>query len=329
MLRGVMPWTTVHLVATIVVGAAFLISGISKVRTIEDTRETLAALGLPSWLQRRWVAGSYPLGEIALGVGLLVLPAPVWWVWALAGVVLMAVLTALVVRVVRSGQAVSCNCFGSAQVIDSRTIVRNGLLTLLALVTVIADPRTSAPVADALMTQPDLLFAVVLAASTAAIVTFVVLRGPARPHDVETYEDRPLTIPDVTVRDASGSMVPIPRLTADGAVLLINVKTGCSPCSTVIDAFADGSLIAGRVRVRLMERTPADGSLSPDRLWDDDGQTARVLSLASTPSALLLAADGTIPADPVRGSEQIFDLVRGIEEAVASMPSRALDDVDL
>ncbi len=128
-----------HLVATIVVAAAFLISGISKVRAIRDTHETLRALGLPSWLQRRWVAATYPIGEIALGAGLLVLPAPAWWLCAAAGMALLAILTVLVVRVLRSGDAVSCNCFGSVRAIDGRTVVRNGALLLLSLVTVIGD----------------------------------------------------------------------------------------------------------------------------------------------------------------------------------------------
>lgn len=318
-----------HLVATIVVGAVFLVSGISKVRATGDTHETLRALGLPSWLQRRWVARAYPVGEIALGAGLLVLPAPAWWVCAVAGGALLAILTALVVRVVRSGDAVSCNCFGSSRIIDGRTVVRNGALMLLSLVTVIGDPLSSAPVTDALRSRPDVLFAVTLAAATAAALTFVVMREPARPRDAETSEDRPLTIPDIDVRDASGSTLSLRTLTADGAVLLVNVKTGCSPCARVIDELPDGSAIAGRVRVRLMERMPAGGVLGPDRLWDRDGEAARILSLASTPSALLLAADGTIPADPVRGADQIFGLVRGIEEAVATMQPHPLDDVDL
>lgn len=318
-----------HLVATIVVAAAFLISGISKVRAIRDTHETLRALGLPSWLQRRWVAATYPIGEIALGAGLLVLPAPAWWLCAAAGMALLAILTVLVVRVLRSGDAVSCNCFGSVRAIDGRTVVRNGALLLLSLVTVIGDPLSSAPVMEALESRPDVLFAASVAAATAAAVTFVVMRGPARPRDAETFEDRPLTIPDIAVSDASGATLSLPTLTAGGAVLLVNVKTGCSPCSRVIEELPDGAVIAGRVRVRLMERRPADGTLGPDRLWDDDGEAARVLSLASTPSALLLAADGTIPADPVRGADQIFELVRGIEEAVAASQPPALDDVDL
>lgn len=325
-----MTWTTVQLVATIIVSATFIVSGALKLREADGTRATLQALGLPSALQRAWIARTYPIAEIALGVAVLVAPAPLWWAGALAAFLLMAVLTLLVVRVVRSGQDVACNCFGSTQRISGRTVLRNGVLTVLTLIPLASAPLTAAPVAEALRTRPDVLFAVALAVVASAAVTVVVTMGPPRPRDVDTYEDRPLVVPDLTVRDGTGAPIPLPGLTADGAVLLINVKSGCSPCATVIEAFSDGALIGGRVRVRLMERSPSEESLlGPGRLWDDGGEVARVLAMASTPSALLLAADGTIPADPVRGSEAIFDLVRGIEEAVAAMRPRGLDDVDL
>jgi hypothetical protein len=325
-----MTWTTVHLVATIIVSAAFLASGVLKLRATESTRDTIRALGLPPVLQRDGVARAYPIMEIALGGGLLILPAPLWWLASLAGVLLMTLLTFLVVRVIRSGDAVACNCFGSTQPITGRTVVRNSILSVLALLTVIADPATTAPIPDAIRSRPDVLFAVVLATVVSAGVTTAILAGPTRPRDVETYEDRPLVLPDLLLRTGSGSPLPLPSLTADGAVLLINVKSGCGPCTAVIEAFSDGDLIGDRVTVRVMERTPVNG-IAPDsaRLWDDDGEVARVLGLAATPSALLLAADGTTPADPVRGSDQIFDLVRGIEEAVAALRPRGLDDVDL
>lgn len=325
-----MTWTTVQLVATIIVSATFIVSGALKLREADGTRETLHALGLPSFLQRAWIARTYPIAEIVLGVAVLAAPAPLWWAAAVAAFLLMCALTLLVVRVVRSGRDVACNCFGSTQRISRRTVLRNAVLTALTVILVASAPPTASPVAEALRTRPDVLFAVALAVVTTAIVTAVITMGPPRPRDVDTYEDRPLVVPDLTVREASGSPVPLPALTSEGAVLLIHVKSGCSPCATVIEAFSDGALIGGRVRVRLMERAPADGArLAPGRLWDDGGQVARVLAMASTPAALLLAADGTIPADPVRGSEAIFDLVRGIEEAVAAQRPRGLDDVDL
>ncbi|CAH0164429.1 MauE/DoxX family redox-associated membrane protein [Microbacterium sp. Bi128] len=325
-----MTWTTVQLVATIIVGASFLVSGILKLRETDSTRATLSALRLPSFLQRGWIARSYPVAEIVLGAALLAVPAPLWWAVAVAALVLMSVLTLLVVRVVRSGEDVACNCFGSTQRISGRTVLRNVVLTVLTVLMVVSEPFTASPVAEALRTRPDVLFAVALAVVTSAAVTVVITMGPPRPRDVDTYEDRPLVVPDVTVRDGSGSPVPLPALTAESAVLLIHVKSGCSPCATVIEAFSDGALIGERVRVRLLERAPADGApLVPGRLWDDGGEAARVLAMASTPSALLLAADGTIPADPVRGSEAIFELVQAIEEAVAALRPRGLGDVDL
>lgn len=322
-------WAILHLVATVVVSGAFLVSGATKLRGIATTRETITALGLPSILQRDAVARLYPVAEILLGMALLALPAPAWWIAAAGGAALMAVLTVLVVRVVRSGQAVSCNCFGATQVLSGRSVARNAVLLALSLATVASDPLTTAPVVEALRTAPDELLAIVTAVLTTAVVTALITLGPGLPKDAETFEDRVLEVPEATVRDSVGREVDLRGVVAGGPVLLVNVKTGCSPCATVIETLRDGDLIAERVRVRLLERTPADGTLDRPRLWDDAGAVAQLLGLQNTPSALLIAADGTIPADPVRGSEQIFALVRGIEEAVAAQQPRPLDGVDL
>lgn len=323
-------WTILQLIATVVVAATFLVSGVAKARADDATGETFAALGIPSVLRRNGIVRSYPVGEIVLGAALLALPAPAWWVAAAAAFVLLAVLTVLVARVVRSGDAVSCNCFGSTQPLTGRTVLRNGILLLLSAGALVADPMTASPVADVWRSHPEILFTVCASALASTVVTGLVVAGARPPRDSITHPDRPLHIPDVVVHEGDGRTARLPSLTDEGAALLVHVKTGCGPCTEVIAALPDGSLLGGRVRVRLLERMPSSpGPLPEDRLWDPDGAVAALLGIGATPSALLLAQDGTIPADPVRGSAQIFELAEAVRRALASRGSATGDDVPL
>lgn len=323
-------WNTLQVVATVILAGTFVVSGMAKARSSDATADTFAALGIPTALRRAWIFRSYPVAEIVLGVALLALPAPLWWLAAAAAVVLLVVLTTLVVRVVRSGTAVACNCFGSTQPLTARTVVRNVILLLLGVTALLVDPTTASPVIDAGAAHPEILFAVCVSALSGAGVTALILAGPGRPRASITHEDRTLHIPDVAVQESDGQTVRLPSLTSAGAVLLVHVKTGCGPCGEVIDALPDGSLLGGRVRVRLLERMPpAPGPRPGGRLWDPDGTVASLLGLAATPSALLLAHDGTIPADPVRGSAQIFELVDAVRQALDDRGPMDVDDVSL
>jgi len=328
MLPRVTIWNILQLIATVVVAGTFVASGVAKARAGDTTGDTFAALGVPSVLHRTWIFRSYPIAEIALGVALLVLPAPLWWAAAAAACVLLVALTVLVVRVVRSGDAVSCNCFGATQPLTGRTVVRNALLLLFGVGTLVGDPRTVTPVLGALRSEPEILLAVCASALASAGVTALILAAPGRPRASVTHADRVLEIPDVEVHESDGRMVRLPSLTDAGAVLLVHVKTGCGPCAEVIEALPDNSLLGGRVRVRLLERMPASPT-PPGRLWDPDGAVASLLGLGATPSALLLAQDGTIPADPVRGSAQIFELVDAVEQALDARAAARVDDVPL
>jgi hypothetical protein len=322
-------WNILQLIATVVIAGTFVTSGVAKTRANDATGDTFAALGVPSAFRREWIYRSYPFAEIALGIAMLVLPAPVWWVAAAIAFLLLAVLTALVVRVVLSGDAVACNCFGSTQPLTRRTVVRNGLLVLLSVVALIADPITASPVFHASESRPDVLLAVAASALAAASVTALIMAGPGRPRESVTHENRTLDIPDVVVHESDGRPVRLPSLTTDGAVLLVHVKTGCGPCAEVIDALPDGSLLGGRVRVRLLEKVRASSPRPEGRLGDPDGAVASLLGFAATPSALLLAQDGTIPADPVRGSAQIFELADAVRQALAARGPIDVDDVSL
>ena len=78
------------------------------------------------------LAWAVPAAELG-AAGLLVV-APAWG--GMSAFALLAAFTTVLVRVLRSGRAVSCNCFGglSNRPISNRTLVRNAVLLGLALV---------------------------------------------------------------------------------------------------------------------------------------------------------------------------------------------------
>ncbi|MGD9735618.1 MAG: MauE/DoxX family redox-associated membrane protein [Solirubrobacterales bacterium] len=119
------------LVARLSLAAVFAVAGVGKLLRRDETVATLAKFGVGTAL-RSPLAVALPLAELAIAVGLLpAVSAP----WAgLAALLLLAAFTAAVARVLRDGEEVDCNCFGSLgpSRIGRWTLMRNVLLLALA-----------------------------------------------------------------------------------------------------------------------------------------------------------------------------------------------------
>lgn len=318
-------WTTVHLVSTIIVGGCFVLSGTAKLRDRESTPQTFQALGVPAAFNHRWAYALYPWAELLVGIGVLVAPAWAWWPSAGAAFVLLAVLVALVARVIRRGDAASCNCFGSTQPITDRTLLRNVIFLALAGSTLVAPPTSPSPL-WALAGQPELIVAAALSAALACLLT-ALSTGAQQEEPAEERLTDPV-LPDLALENAEGTPVALDTLIAGGPALLVHVKEGCSSCREVSAFFHDRPRIADRVVVHLIERLPhPDSTRSAGRLWDLEGEVMTTLGMRATPSALLVAADGSIPANPVYGTKKILELVAGIEEAVRATTPPPIGEV--
>lgn len=119
---------TVALVASIVVGFAFVLAGASKVAAGPAWPATAREMGAPAI-----TVPFVPWIELAVGACLiaqLAVPVP-----AVAAVVLLVVFTALIVAHLARGRRPSCACFGSwsAQPIGAVHVVRNVILIALAV----------------------------------------------------------------------------------------------------------------------------------------------------------------------------------------------------
>jgi len=120
------------LLASILVGSAFVAAGGSKLAAGQTWPATAREMGAPGF-----VIPFVPWVELAVGATLVAgvgRPYP-----ALAAMVLLIVFTGLIVVRLREGRRPSCACFGawSAQPLGRIHVVRNGVLIALAVVAVI------------------------------------------------------------------------------------------------------------------------------------------------------------------------------------------------
>lgn len=120
--------STVAVVASIVVGVAFLVAGGSKLAAGRSWPAQAAALGAPSL-----VVPVVPWVELVVGAALVLqLGRPVA---ALGAIALLVVFSVVIVVRLAQGRRPPCACFGawSATPIGASHLLRNGVLLVLAV----------------------------------------------------------------------------------------------------------------------------------------------------------------------------------------------------
>lgn len=142
--------------------AAFVVASGSKLAAGARTTATFHALGLPA---AKGMARAVPLVELVVAVALVAAPA----VGGVAALVMLAAFSAVLARAVASGIGAPCACFGRprAEPVSVVDIVRNILLSALAVVALGADRPTRPSIGD---------MAVVAAAVVGGTLLLAVLR---------------------------------------------------------------------------------------------------------------------------------------------------------
>ena len=120
-------------VASVLLGASFLLAGGAKIAAGPGWTAQASALGAPSP-----VVPFVPWLEIVVGAALcaqLIRPLP-----AVIAALMLVVFTALVGLRLAQGEHPPCACFGSwsAQPLSWRHLVRNGVLLSIAIVAIVA-----------------------------------------------------------------------------------------------------------------------------------------------------------------------------------------------
>jgi uncharacterized membrane protein YphA (DoxX/SURF4 family) len=119
--------TVVAIVAAVVLGAAFVVAGASKLAAGRAWPAQAAGLGVPARL-----AAPVPWVELTVGALLIVHVGRPWP--AVAALVLLAAFTALIGRNLAAGKHPPCACFGawSAKPLGWTHVARNAALLALA-----------------------------------------------------------------------------------------------------------------------------------------------------------------------------------------------------
>lgn len=122
----------IAVVASVVLGIAFVVAGGSKIAAGRAWPSQARELGAP-----RWAIPVVPWVEIAVGAALIAQFVPPWP--TLAALVLLGAFTVLIGVALAHGRHPPCACFGawSAKPIGAGHLARNAALILLALLTLL------------------------------------------------------------------------------------------------------------------------------------------------------------------------------------------------
>lgn len=311
------------------------ISGVAKLVDRAGTADAIVDFGVPERL--RWAAPLLPTSELVTAV-LLVIPATAR-VGAFSALALLAAFSIAIAVNLAKGRQPDCNCFGQlgAGPIGRRTLVRNGLLMLLAVAatydaaTTPRDllERTSAPVALALAG------AAVLVASLFGLawLVFELWRQQARlllridaleatgaqgtahrgHHHEASVAGPPVgtPAPDMAGADASGATVSLSHHWSNGGqTLFVFGDPGCAACITLYPELATWQAEQRSDR-HVVVVTGATSAPHPELALFTEHH--RSVSLAygvhGTPSALFIDPAGRVASPLAEGADAIRALL--------------------
>jgi protein-disulfide isomerase len=330
------------LFARLTLSGVFAVSGVAKLLDLPGARQALREFSVPERLARpgAWLL---PLFELTLAV--LLLPATTAWLSASAGLGLLLVFTAGIGYQLAQGRRPTCHCFGqlSHRPIGRGTLVRNGALSLVAALIVMAGADNPGPSAVAWVGSLPLdtlllsLAVVALAAVSAVQAWFLVhllhqhgrllarLEAGGRPVAAQASAPRAVgeeglpintPAPAVALTDLNGQPVTVSGVLVDQrpAVLLF-VDPNCGPCNDLMpEAREWRQLHAHQFHLVAVSRgapaANADKLKGLAHVWlQTDDQALRAYKISGTPSAVLVTADGRIASQVAGGADQIRALI--------------------
>ena len=240
---------------------------------------------------------------------------------------LLALFVVGLTRVLRRGEAPDCHCFGQvhSKPASWMTVARNFVLTLPAAYVVLAGPGPSLASWVAGTDARGLWLITTGSLAALATTTAVLLRRENR--RLRSTDDRAAAAPrqigalapHFTLPSAAGRVVSLQDLLADDrACVLTFVHPGCGPCKPLLPELARWhDTITERIALTLV--TPARAieaeQLTREHalthvLIDQQSTVMHAYGVTATPSAILVASDGTVRSAPVAGRVAIESLIR-------------------
>lgn len=190
---------TVLLAAPILLTLTLLVSGLAKLGARQGTQDAMTSLRLPLRAFHRSVANVLPVAEIVLALGLWIPSVLLQVLNAMLVALLMVTYLAIIARALTFGEPVECSCFGTlaSPTVSRTTLGRNLLLTLLAVITLLA--ASSGAMTMALVQAPlslvGLGFALLLAIALTALTLGASGAGAAAAGAMSEPEGASMSVP--------------------------------------------------------------------------------------------------------------------------------------
>lgn len=340
--------------APVMVALVLMRAGLGKLGARDlAVAEEWTRMGVPAALNRSWLRRFHPWGELLLAAALLCAPGPLSIAAALIVGALFAAYLALVVAVLGRPDA-ACACFGSAQKqpITGRTVLRNSVLVVLAILAVVSAILVGSPI-GVFFSSPA--FALWYLALGVAWWTGILITEPsagsfdepsegeksgeaglgvgnqdggeeqvagAAEDDMEEDYVRTLT-PHAIVFDDEGEEVNIYHASQARAQLLIVLSTTCGYCPPVAAKVPQWQKELPVLDVRRVINTSASvvqerrPEWSAGSWFDANNHFAAMLQIKAYPAAVLLGTDGMLAGGPIHGAASIEEFVEDIKAQLA------------
>lgn len=342
----------VLLLIRIILAAVFAVAAVGKLLDRPGAEKAARDFGVPEDWARPLAVG-LPIAELL--IALLLVPVATAWFGAFGALALLAAFTIAMIRQMRQGNAPDCHCFGAlhSEPVSPKSLVRNVVLTLLALVLVVRGWNNQglglADLPDALAL--DLIFGLAIVALLGAAVYYLktinerqaeivrrldVIEWAAR-HEagsgeiardgvVNPHDGLPIgsPFPDFELPDLKGRTISFENLLGElRPMLFFFVSPNCAPCAALlpeIDAWRKE--LAGRVEFVFLSRGAHEenaekfGADESQRfLLQNDREVADAVRAQWTPTALFVDRNGRINSHLAAGDEAIRELVAQIKAA--------------
>jgi uncharacterized membrane protein YphA (DoxX/SURF4 family) len=313
----------------LLLAVVFLTSGLSKLPDRAATTDAARAFGLPEGMSR--LAGrALPMFELVLGMTLIVPRVAV--IASLFALALLGAFTVLLLRVLRRGDSVRCNCFGSSthNPVTWRTALRNFSLLGLAGWTVLAAKHAGRLSDWRWLASTGARFVVVLSVGFVVAVGIVARRVWRHRHALEAVDGgnpdggAPRSGPGLLVGAPSpafalpalqGGSVSLKSLTDQGRpVALLFMDPACNQCTSLLPDVVEWGhrgevTVAVVTSVSVEAAAPKFGRLGLPVLTDETLAVGSGFKVTKTPSGVLIAPEGLTVAPLAVGPAAIRALI--------------------
>ncbi len=337
------------LVIRLVLSAVFALAGATKLLDRPGSRAAMINFGV----SERWASlAASMLAASEIVIALLLLPSSTAWFGAVGALALLVLFIVQIGINLAQGRTPDCHCFGQlySRPIGRETLVRNGILALLALFLVLQGPQGIRSLALSQAALPEgstlwialavLLLAVGAAVGVLGLFMFNLLRQNGRLMlRVEALEraagivgageeQAPAGLPVGTPAPAfqlptiQGQIVNFADLfnTAENQgkpILLHFSDPGCGPCRNFLPQIAEWQQKQSRFNVVVASTGAPTTNLQhaseygiENMLLQQDREVAQLFGVRATPGALLIDAQGRIASPVALGPEAIRTLVQ-------------------